>query len=271
MESPNSPTTSKLHVDFRHGDLRQPIAERCLTGVDIRPMTAPVLSNFGLGPYWNSFQSVISQMMKQLFSAVVLLVVVLAGKANAGPITFDAVTDFSGTVNSATSTWSYRFSDDLNRDGSYALISSPSGSLWDTGTILRRRRLMRRAGWIRRPATTWTADRPERVNRTLKRVVGTKRGAARAVAPRFSWLVRDLREARSTAVTERGARSTELRSSRAAHPRGAFLSLTVNDPVPDLHLGLPSQSNPLDFLGVNVETSWKTIIPTKPRRTRKHP
>ncbi|MEE8169530.1 MAG: hypothetical protein V3T70_03190 [Phycisphaerae bacterium] len=73
-------------------------------------------------------------MVKHLFSAA-LAVTIVTCEARAGDI-FDAVADFSDSVNSSSSTWSYRFSQDLVRDGSYALIGGPSGALWVPGTIL---------------------------------------------------------------------------------------------------------------------------------------
>lgn len=55
---------------------------------------------------------------------LVLGVCLHANPADAGIINYDAVTDFSLTTNSETSDWSYRFSSDLNRDGSYSLFAS---------------------------------------------------------------------------------------------------------------------------------------------------
>lgn len=53
---------------------------------------------------------------------------------------YSAVADFSNTINNDTSVWSYRFSNDLNRDGSYQLLETygekvifePAISHWKT-------------------------------------------------------------------------------------------------------------------------------------------
>jgi hypothetical protein len=57
----------------------------------------------------------------------------LAGAAKA--TTYNAVSQFSDTVNSDTSKWSYRFNTTGTRDGNYALMpsTSPSGAQWYRG------------------------------------------------------------------------------------------------------------------------------------------
>lgn len=69
-----------------------------------------------------------------LLASVVSLL--LIGGVEAGVI-YDLADDYSSTVNTETSTWSYRFgSESVGRDGNYALLATPPGSGQETGTIL---------------------------------------------------------------------------------------------------------------------------------------
>ena len=60
-----------------------------------------------------------------------LCVLAMVGGTAPGGVVYDAVTDYSETVNTDTSDWSYRYSDDLVRDGAYATMPySVTAGVW---------------------------------------------------------------------------------------------------------------------------------------------
>lgn len=69
---------------------------------------------------------------KMLRKSILLTVVpalLLVAEVRGGVI-YNAVADFSATENTSTSTWSYRATNDLSRDGSYELIAGPSSTFF---------------------------------------------------------------------------------------------------------------------------------------------
>jgi len=85
-------------------------------------------------------QSVFNRWRRHL-AILCALTVALVASGTVHAAIFNAVSDFSNTVNTDTSMWSYRWSDDQNRDGSYTLLPTndfavqfnPPNQTWNIG------------------------------------------------------------------------------------------------------------------------------------------